>query len=89
MKKVFKIGCGGIIALIILVIVIAAMSGGDEDATPNDNSSSNDTSAPKTEKQDVGIGTPLEIGGAAFTLNGVELADQVGPTVLPTKSSVK
>lgn len=37
----------------------------------------------------VGVGAPLEVGDATFTLNGVELADQVGPSVLPTKASGK
>ncbi|MCS1393074.1 DUF4352 domain-containing protein [Lysinibacillus boronitolerans] len=37
----------------------------------------------------VGVGAPLEVGDAMFTLNGVELADQVGPSVLPTKASGK
>ena len=36
-----------------------------------------------------GIGTPLEVGDAVFTLNTMELADQVGPSVLPTKASGK
>lgn len=31
MKKVFKIGCGGIIALIILGIIITALGGGETD----------------------------------------------------------
>lgn len=36
-----------------------------------------------------GIGTALEVGDAVFTLNTMELADQVGPSVLPTKASGK
>lgn len=40
-------------------------------------------------EETVGIGTPLELGDAVFTLNGKELADQVGPSVLPTTASGK
>lgn len=36
-----------------------------------------------------GVGTPLEVGDAIFTLNAVELTDQVGPSVLPTNASGK
>lgn len=93
MKKIFKIGCGGLIALIILGAIIGALGG--EDTTNNDSKTSTEkqeTSKPAKEdkKEDaVGIGTPLEIGDAVFTLNSVELADQVGPSVLPEKATGK
>ena len=101
MKKFFKIGCGGLLALIILGAIIGAL-GGEDTSTNDDNTETEqqETSAPATEekteekaeektKETVGIGTPLEVGDAIFTLNGVELADQVGPSVLPTKASGK
>ena len=101
MKKFFKIGCGGLLALIILGAIIGALGG--EDTSNNDDNTETEqqeTSEPATEekteekaeektKETVGIGTPLEVGDAIFTLNGVELADQVGPSVLPTKASGK
>lgn len=37
----------------------------------------------------IGIGTPLNVGKAIFTLNGTEIANQVGPSVLPSKASGK
>ncbi|MFJ7841566.1 DUF4352 domain-containing protein [Lysinibacillus sphaericus] len=43
----------------------------------------------KEKEEIVGIGTPLEVGDAIFTLNGVNLVDQVGPSVMPTKASGK
>ena len=101
MKKFFKIGCGGLLALIILGAIIGAL-GGEDTSTNDDNTETEqqETSEPATEekteekaeektKETVGIGTPLEVGDAIFTLNGVELADQVGPSVLPTKASGK
>lgn len=88
MKKLFKLGCGGIIALIVIIIVIALASGGDDEtSTSTDSNKTNSTS--KEEKQVANIGTPLEVGNAVFTLNSVELADQVGPSVLPEKANGK
>ena len=50
MKKVFKIGCGGIIALIVLVVILA-MIGGEDDkpstGTTNDNGTTDNGSKPK------------------------------------------
>ncbi|MFJ8462125.1 DUF4352 domain-containing protein [Lysinibacillus xylanilyticus] len=43
----------------------------------------------KEKEEIIGIGTPLEVGDAVFTLNGVSSADQVGPSVLPTKATGK
>ena len=87
MKKIFKIGCGGIIALFVLIIVIALVGGGDETSPSTD--SNQTTSKSKEEKQVANIGTPLEVGKAVFTLNSVELTDQVGPAVLPEKANGK
>lgn len=92
MKKFFKIGCGGLIALVVLAIVVAALGGGDDTAKDGEgNKKPASTNVGKEDKKDdvVGVGTPLEVGDAVFTLNGVELKDQVGPSVLPTKASGK
>ena len=100
MKKFFKIGCGAIIALIILGAIIGALGGGDDSS--KDKESEKQPVSTEVEKKDetkpvekeekeqaVGIGAALEVGDAVFTLNGVELADHVGPSVLPTKASGK
>lgn len=92
MKKFFKFGCGGLIALIILGVIIAALGGGDN--STKDKGNGKQPASTEVRKKDdkdkvVGIGTALEVGDAVFTLNGVELADQVGPSVLPKKASGK
>lgn len=52
MKKVFKIGCGGFIALIVLVIVLALIGGEDEKPSTGTTSPKNKTEATKTEATD-------------------------------------
>ncbi|MFE3577545.1 DUF4352 domain-containing protein [Lysinibacillus sp. NPDC059133] len=92
MKKFFKFGCGGLIALIILGVIIAALGGGDnstKDKEDGKQPASTDVGKKDNKEKVVGIGTALEVGDAIFTLNGVELADQVGPSVLPKKASGK
>ncbi|MFB7159438.1 DUF4352 domain-containing protein [Lysinibacillus sp. NPDC056232] len=92
MKKFFKFGCGGLIALIILGVIIAALGGGDnstKDKEDGKQPASTDVGKKDDKEKVVGIGTALEVGDAIFTLNGVELADQVGPSVLPKKASGK
>ncbi|MGE7910578.1 DUF4352 domain-containing protein [Lysinibacillus xylanilyticus] len=87
--------------LIVAIIVLGAlgnMAGGNDTTKENDKKDKVETSAKAPENKDsskdekeeiVGINTPLEVGDAVFTLNGVSLADQVGPSVLPTKASGK
>ncbi|MFJ8517626.1 DUF4352 domain-containing protein [Lysinibacillus xylanilyticus] len=87
--------------LIVAIIVLGAlgnMVGGNDTTKENDKKDKVETSAKAPENKDsskdekeeiVGINTPLEVGDAVFTLNGVSLADQVGPSVLPTKASGK
>ncbi|MEZ0482608.1 DUF4352 domain-containing protein [Planococcus sp. SSTMD024] len=93
MKKVFKIGCLGIIGLVVLVIIAAvAFGGGDESSTT---STETDSSAPATEtaeKEEVkvaGIGEEVQVGDATFIINSIETADQVGPSMLPETASGK
>lgn len=52
MKKIFKIGCGGFIALIVLVIVLALIGGEDEKPATGTTSSESKTEATKTEATD-------------------------------------
>lgn len=105
MKKFFKFGCLGIIVLIVLAVIVAALGGGDETEQGNTSTNepateqATETEAPKEETTEepkeeatedtVGKGTPLDVGDVTFTLNGVELADQVGPSALPTTASGK
>jgi hypothetical protein len=98
MKKFFKFGCGGLIALIVLGAIIGALGGGDDKAKDKESGKQpastevgkkDDSKSTKEEDKAVGVGTPLEVGDAVFTLNEVSLADQVGPSVLPTKASGK
>lgn len=50
MKKVFKIGCGGVIALFVLIIVVALMSDGEEKpSTGTSTSSSTESKSANTE----------------------------------------
>ncbi|RLJ90166.1 DUF4352 domain-containing protein [Planococcus citreus] len=93
MKKVFKIGCLGIIGLVVLVIIAAvAFGGGDESSTT---STETDSSAPATETADTeevkvaGIGEEVQVGDATFIINSIETADQVGPSMLPETASGK
>lgn len=92
-----------LIVAIIVLGALGNMAGGNNTTKENDKKDKVETSAKapenkdssKDEKEDkekeeiVGINTPLEVGDAVFTLNGVSLADQVGPSVLPTKASGK
>lgn len=94
MKKFFKLGCGALIALIILGAIIGALGGGDDSSKVDDQKSSATSTDKKPTKKDdqdkvVGIGTALEVGKAVFTVNEVQLTDQVGPSVLPTHASGK
>ena len=52
MKKFFKIGCGGLLALIILGAIIGAL-GGEDTSTNDDNTETEqqETSAPATEEK--------------------------------------
>lgn len=94
MKKLMKIGCGGIVALFGLLLVIALIGGGDDSnkTTNNDtknNESTNNDNQQTAESQEeetpatYGIGTPVTVGDAIFTVNSFSTAAQVGPSVLP------
>ncbi|GAB0168830.1 DUF4352 domain-containing protein [Lysinibacillus sp. CTST325] len=89
--------------LIVAIIVLGAignMAGGNDATKEKDSKDKVETSAKapddkkdnaKEDKKEeiTGVGTPLEVGDAVFTLNGSSLADQVGPSVLPTKAKGK
>lgn len=88
MKKFFKLGCGGFIALIILAIIIGVVSGGDD----GDDGTETTTSTPQKEEADVKsykIGETVTVGDMEYIVNQKNTADQVGPSVLPTKANGK
>lgn len=87
MKKFFKIGCLGVIALVVLGIIIAvATGGGDETAD-----TSTGSKAPVEEKKAevAGMGEVVKVGDVSFTINSKETADQVGPSIMPETASGK
>ncbi|WP_404427333.1 DUF4352 domain-containing protein [Ureibacillus chungkukjangi] len=94
-----------VLAIIVILGAIGSMSDDTEQVdtdttTPtNEQATEKETEKPKEEtaqeakeevnEETVGKGTPLEVGDVTFTLNDAQLADQVGPSVLPTTASGK
>ncbi|MED4888555.1 DUF4352 domain-containing protein [Lysinibacillus fusiformis] len=90
-----------LIVAIIVIGAIGNMAGGNDTTkekdskdkveisakTPENKDSSKDDEKAKEKEEIAVINTPLEVGDAVFTLSGVSLTDQVGPSVLPTKAS--
>ena len=94
MKKFFKFGCLGFIALIVLVVIIGMVSGGDDSSekTSGSNNTSNSSKEPAKKapkKENYKIGDVVKVGDMQYTVIKKELADQVGPSVLPTKANGK
>lgn len=93
LKKFFKFGCLGIIALIVLGIIIGALSGGDDESGTTDTKSKEETpkESSKEEKKEkvYAIGDTVKVGDMEYTINDKSTADQVGPSALPTKASGK
>ncbi|WP_433594937.1 DUF4352 domain-containing protein [Lysinibacillus xylanilyticus] len=104
MKKPFYKKWWFILIVAIIVLGALGNMAGENDTTkendkkdkvetsakaPENKDSSKDEKEDKEKEEIVGINIPLEVGDAVFTLNGVSLADQVGPSVLPTKASGK
>ncbi|MFL0365335.1 DUF4352 domain-containing protein [Pseudobacillus sp. 179-B 2D1 NHS] len=98
MKKFFKFGCLGFIVLIVLGAIIGAMGGGDDSATESSEDSVETSTEPtentkdkpkKEEKKAYKIGEEVKVGKMVYTVNGKSTADQVGPSVLPTKAGGK
>ena len=68
MKKFFKIGCFGIIALFALIVVVAIFSGGDEETVSTGGNSTQETS----EKTEATPGTKIiDASSQTQTLNGL------------------
>lgn len=90
MKKMFKFGCGGLIAIFVLIIVIAMVGGSDEEnETANESATSTDTNSevkqtednkeeePKEEILTAGIGQALKVGDVEFTINSSEITNEI------------
>lgn len=75
MKKFFKFGCLGFIALLIIGLVINLASGGED--SKSNNGSNKVTKQEKTEKV-AKIGDTLKVGGVEFKVNGVSTSKNVG-----------
>lgn len=80
-----------ILGFIILGVIIGMM--GEEDSTDTSTSTNDEaqteTSAPAKEEKTNAIGDVVKVGTAVFTINSLELSDQVGPSALPEKASGK
>lgn len=93
MKKMFKLGCLGVIGLVVLIVIVGMIAGGDDEAgttTTDQTPTSGDSKPVKEDKNIAGVvGQELVVGKAGFTVNEVTTADQVGPSILPEKASEK
>ncbi|WP_238650664.1 DUF4352 domain-containing protein [Paenibacillus piscarius] len=78
MKKFFKLGCLGFIALIVLVIVIGYM-GSDKDSSSNTtaNSTEKKESSKKEEKKLAKKGEELQVGDVVFKVNKVNTTKKI------------
>ncbi|WP_339258236.1 DUF4352 domain-containing protein [Lysinibacillus sp. FSL K6-3209] len=88
MKKAFKFGCGGIVALIVLIIIVGAFVGDDtnkstdKEKAPVTSSTSNEDSEGKSESsaeenKNVGIGEELIVGKVAFKVNSIDEVNEI------------
>lgn len=79
MKKMFKMGCLGIMGLFALIVVVALFSGGGEETTTTVTKESADK--PKEEKKaetNAKIGDTLKVGNVEFKVSEVSKATSVG-----------
>lgn len=94
MKKFFKFGCLGFIALIVLGIIIGVATGGDDtnNSSSSDNKSEqsdNNKDSSKNEEKSYKMGETVKVGDMEYTITKKDTADQVGPSVLPTNANEK
>ncbi|WP_077622445.1 DUF4352 domain-containing protein [Sediminibacillus massiliensis] len=89
MKKFFKIGCLGIIALIVLGIVVASLGGDDSSSNNEENTEESSNSEGSSEEQETtySIGDTVEVGAMTYTINEKTTADQVGPSIAPEEAN--
>ncbi|WP_437389017.1 DUF4352 domain-containing protein [Priestia filamentosa] len=89
MKKFFKMGCLGFIALIVLIIIIGVAMGGNDSSDKASSTSSDKQTTKDESKKSYGVGDTVEVGDMVYTVNGKEITSQVGPAVLPTEAKGK
>jgi len=86
MKKFFKFGCGGIVALIVLLIIVGALVGEDNKDSSNKEKVPASTTASDEGKKDqpvkeeiekVGIGEELTVGKVTFKVNSMEEVNEI------------
>lgn len=76
MKKFFKIGCLGFIALFVLLIIIGALIG--DDVKENTNKvKSNDSIETTAEVENIKIGDELSVGKVVFKVNSIEETNEI------------
>lgn len=86
MKKFFKFGCGGIVALIVLLIIVGALVGEDNKDSSNKEKVPASTTASDESKKDqpvkeeiekVGIGEELTVGKVTFKVNSIGEVNEI------------
>lgn len=86
MKKFFKFGCGGLIALFILLVIIGSLLGEDnqdtkdkekEPATTTTNTDSNNDVQQNKEEKNVNIGEELKVGKVTFKVNSIAEVNEI------------
>ena len=81
MKKMFKMGCLGIMGLFALIVVVALFSGGGEETTTTvvteEASTKESADKPKEEKK-AKVGDTLYVGKVGFRVNGTEKKTNIG-----------
>lgn len=79
MKKFFKIGCLGLIAIIVIIVLIAIFTGGDDDSTngpskveSNQEGNNDESKEKEIEETEFGVGEKVELNGQVIEVTEVE-----------------
>ncbi|WP_281975783.1 DUF4352 domain-containing protein [Halobacillus litoralis] len=92
MKKLFKFGCLGVIALVVLGIIITSLGGDDTNSSNSDGGNEEATSNEENseeKEQTYSVGDTVEVGAMTYTVNEVSTADEVGMSMAPTEANGK
>lgn len=79
MKKLMKIGCGGIVGLFVLILAIGLIFGETETQNSSDanNSSNGEKNNKETVNKEVGIGEGLAVGKVLFQVNEIGEVNEI------------
>lgn len=94
-KSIFKRWWFWLLVVIVVGGIASAGGGNDQSSTSSDNGSKQSSTTAKADtkkaetKKTFGIGQEVKVGKVTYKINKKEVADQVGPTALPTKASGK